>query len=108
MARRRCAGGISMTGKTAMTQYGIPHRSFRSGGERPLPVNWRRGLFRIWLMFCAAWVMGWSIYLVIYGIYGGFKTTDDALGVAVLLSGPPIAMLLFGLVTGWAFRGFKS
>jgi hypothetical protein len=25
----------------------------------------------------------------------------------VLLIGPPIALLLFGLVAGWAFRGFK-
>jgi hypothetical protein len=25
----------------------------------------------------------------------------------VLLFGPPIAMLLFGLAAAWAFRGFK-
>jgi hypothetical protein len=26
----------------------------------------------------------------------------------VLLFGPPVALMLFGLVAGWAFRGFKS
>jgi hypothetical protein len=24
-----------------------------------------------------------------------------------LLIGPPVALLLFGLMAGWAFRGFK-
>jgi hypothetical protein len=51
-------------------------------------------------------MMGWIIYLVMYGLLGGFKTTGDFLLIPVLLFGPPIAMFLFGLAAGWAFRGF--
>jgi hypothetical protein len=91
-----------------MAPYGIPRRSFSAKEEEPLPVNWRRGLFRVWLLFSAAWMMGWIIYLVMYGLQGGFKTTGDFLVIPVLLFGPPIALLLFGLAAGWAFRGFKA
>jgi hypothetical protein len=91
-----------------MAPYGIPRRSFSAKAEEPLPVNWRRGLFRVWLLFSAAWMMGWIIYLVMYGLQGGFKTTGDFLVIPVLLFGPPIALLLFGLAAGWAFRGFKE
>src|ERR1039457_5127767 len=87
---------------------GIPRRSFSVKAEEPLPVNWRRGLFRVWLLFSAAWMMGCVIYLVMYGLQGGFKTTGDFLVIPVLLIGPPIALLLFGLAAGWAFRGFKA
>ena len=38
----------------------------------------------------------------------GFKTTGDFLVIPVLLFGPPIALLLFGLAAGWAFRGFRA
>jgi hypothetical protein len=91
-----------------MVHFGIPRRSTRADEEEPLAVNWRRGLFRVWLLFCAAWLMGWAIYLTMYGLHGGFKTNRDLLGIPVLLLGPPIAMLLFGLATAWAFRGFKA
>src|ERR1039458_6522212 len=83
-----------------MAPYGIPRRSFSAKEEEPLPVNWRRGLFRVWLLFSAAWMMGWIIYLVMYGLQGGFKTTGDFLVIPVLLFGPPIALLLFGLAAG--------
>jgi hypothetical protein len=53
-------------------------------------------------------MMGWIIYLVMYGLQGGFKTTGDFLVIPVLLFGPPIALLLFGLAAGWAFCGFKA
>ena len=45
--------------------------------------------------------------MIMYGLHGGFKTTGDFLVIPVLLFGPPIALLLFGLAAGWAFRGFK-
>jgi hypothetical protein len=72
------------------------------------PLNLRRGTFRIWILLSVAWIMGWSIELVMRGIQGAFKTTNDVLEVLVLLFGPPIALLLFGLATAWAFRGFKA
>jgi hypothetical protein len=42
------------------------------------------------------------------GLQGGFKTTGDFLVIPVLLFGPPIALLIFGLAAGWAVRGFKA
>ena len=88
--------------------FGIPRRAGSAKVEEPTPVNWRRGLFRVWLLFCAAWMMGWIIYLIMFGLHGGFKTTGDFLVIPVLLFGPPIALLLFGLAAGWAFRGFRA
>jgi hypothetical protein len=95
-------------GTAAMSPFGIPRRSLGVKEDGPMLVNWRRGLFRVWLLFSAAWLMGWIIYLIMYGLRGGFRTTGDFLEIPVLLFGPPIALLLFGVATGWAFRGFKA
>jgi hypothetical protein len=91
-----------------MANFGIPRRSLSATESEPLLLNWRRGLFRVWLLLSAAWLMGWIIYLIMYGLHGGFKTEGDFLEIPVLLIGPPIALLLFGVAAGWAFRGFKA
>jgi hypothetical protein len=96
-------------GKVSMANFGIPRRAVNSNlksEEREL-VNWRRGLLRVWLLCSAAWLMGWIIYLIMFGLHGGFKTTGDFLEVPVLLFGPPVALLLFGIGAGWTLRGFK-
>jgi hypothetical protein len=90
-----------------MVQFGIPRRSANANSNET-PVNWRRGLFRVWVLFAVAWLMGWAIHLTMYGLQGGFKTIGDYLVIPVLLLGPPIALLLFGLATRWAFRGFVT
>jgi hypothetical protein len=69
-------------------------------------MNWRRGMFRIWLLMSAAWIMSWSIYLIVDALEGGLRG-GNLLWVPVLLFGPPVALLIFGVATGWAFRGFK-
>jgi hypothetical protein len=99
---------LTLLGTATVPIYSVPRRSFGGQKGEPTPVNWRRRLFRVWLMISAAWMMGWIIHLFMYGIQGGFKTTSDFLVVPVLLFGPPIALLLFGVATGWAFRGFKA
>ncbi len=91
-----------------MTHFGVPRRSFAAKTEEVQPLNWRRGMFRLWLLFSAAWMMSWIIYLAMYGIRSGFKAAGDVIVIPVLLFGPPIALFLFGLAAGWAFRGFKS
>jgi hypothetical protein len=90
-----------------MARFGIPRRGSDEQANNIAQINWRRGLLRVWLLLSAAWIMGWIVYLIIYGIQGGFKSPGDLLAIPVLLVGPPIALLLFGLVAGWAFRGFK-
>jgi hypothetical protein len=51
--------------------------------------------------------MGWTIRLIMRSLDGGRFPGSDFLAVPVLLFGPPVALLIFGVVTGWAFRGFQ-
>ena len=91
-----------------MVRFGIPRRvSDMQVNEPTKALNWRRGLIRIWLLLSAAWIMGWVVYLTIFAIQSGIKTLAISSRFPVLLFGPPIALLLFGLAAGWAFRGFK-
>ena len=50
--------------------------------------------------------MSWIIYLLMHNLEGRFPGSDF-LEVTILLFGPPVALLIFGLATGWAFRGFQ-
>jgi len=90
-----------------MQLHSFPRRSFTA--QQPVeqvPVNWRRGMFRVWVLISAAWIMSWSIYLIMSALEGKFGP-QELLVVPVLLFGPPVALLIFGTATGWAFRGFK-
>jgi len=69
-------------------------------------LNWRRGLWRLWVLASSAWVLGWGVYLTIWALRSGFSHSGDLLAIPVLLFGPPVALLIFGLATSWAFRGF--
>ena len=71
-------------------------------------VNWRRGMFRLWLLVSAAWIMGWAIYLTLSAIAQALTSPGDFLAIPVVFFGPPIALLLCGLAAAWAIRGFKS
>jgi hypothetical protein len=101
-------GAKARYGDAAMPHYSIPRRTLTAPNEEPIAVNWRRGMFRIWILLSVAWIMGWIIYLIMFGLQGGFKELGDYLVIPVVLIGPPIALLLFGLAAGWAFRGFKA
>lgn len=90
-----------------MPRFGFPRREFDERTNAVSQINWRRGLLRVWLLLSVAWIMGWLVYLILYGIQGGFQSSGDVLAIPVLLIGPPIALLLFGFVARWAFRGFK-
>lgn len=89
-----------------MPRFGLHVRDREETARVGTPINWRRGLWRVWLLVSAAWIMGWIVYLILYGIQGGFHATAEFIAIPVLLIGPPIALLLFGLMAGWAFRGF--
>jgi hypothetical protein len=71
-----------------------------------MAIGLRRGLFRIWLLLSAGWIMSWVIDLILGVLEDGFKTSD-LLVIPVLLFAPPIALLILGLGAGWAVRGFK-
>jgi hypothetical protein len=87
--------------------FGIPRRAYGVNDNEPTLINWRRGLFRVWVLLSVAWLMGWIIFLIMHGIQGGIQTTGDLLEIPVLLFGPPVALLFFGIAAAWAFRGFK-
>jgi hypothetical protein len=92
-----------------MRPYAFPRRpmSAQNENEESTPVNWRRGMLRVWVLTSVAWIMAWAIYLMIEGLKGGLQATGELLVIPVVLFGPPVALLLFGIATGWAFRGFK-
>lgn len=69
-------------------------------------MNWKRGLFRIWILVSVGWIMGWTIYLLLEGVQGSLSTRGDFIEVPILLFAPPIALWLFGLAAAWAIRGF--
>jgi hypothetical protein len=70
-------------------------------------IYWRRGMFRLWVLLSAAWMMGWLIFYAIE-IIGGAWTARDFLVVPVVLFGPPVALFVFGVAARWAIRGFES
>ena len=86
---------------------GFQRRSVGSENDT-VELNWRRGLFRLWLLVSAAWIMGWAIYVILSVLAQAFKTADEYLAIPVVFFGPPIALLLCGLATAWAIRGFRS
>jgi len=89
-----------------MPAYGIPRRSFTPQAKELPPFNWRRGLFRIWLLLSVGWLMSWTNYLIMYVLEGRF-TRSDFFTIPVILFGPPVALLIFGIAARWAFRGFQ-
>ena len=70
-------------------------------------INWRRGLFRLWVLISVAWMMGWVIFFAIE-LAAGQSTSRDLLALPVVLFGPPIALLVIGIATRWAFQGFET
>jgi hypothetical protein len=90
-----------------MQNLGIPRRPIDGRGNESPPVNWRRGLYRIWLLVSAAWILAWTIALILNGIEGNLKTAGDFLEIPVLLFGPPIAVFILAIAAAWAFRGFR-
>jgi hypothetical protein len=91
-----------------MKNFGIPRHSIDAGENEKPPINWHRGLYRTWLLISAAWILAWTIELILSGIEGKFKTAGDFFEIPVLLFGPPIAVFILAVAAAWAFRGFNS
>ncbi len=71
------------------------------------PLNWRRGLLRLWLVISAAWILAWGVYSILSAIAHALVTREDLLARAVILFGPPVALLLCALAARWAIQGFR-
>ncbi len=75
--------------------------------EKQVPLNWRRGMFRLWILTSSAWTMGWLIFFAVE-VLGGEISVKQLIVAPVILIGPPVALLLFGVAARWAFQGFYS
>ncbi len=84
----------------------MQNRPFNFQKDKPVPINWRRGVFRLWVLASAAWIMGWVIYFAIT-LISGESTIHQLVVARVVLLGPPVALMLFGIAARWAFRGFQ-
>ena len=58
-----------------MALHNFPRHAFHPPPE-PMLINWRRGLFCVWLLVSAGWVMGWTIYLIMYGLQDTAATSN--------------------------------
>jgi hypothetical protein len=85
----------------------MQNRLFNTQKEKSVPINWRRGMFRLWILASIAWIMGWIILFIIQFLLGEAPTPQLAVAPVILFA-PPIALLLFGLATRWAFQGFQA
>jgi hypothetical protein len=90
-----------------MQNIGIPRHPTDARENEKLRINWHRGLYRTWLLISAAWILAWTIGLILSGIEGKVKTAGDFLEIPVLLFGPPIAVFIVAVAAAWAFRGFR-
>ncbi len=75
--------------------------------DKQVPVNWRRGMFRLWILASASWSMGWLIFFAVKFLAGELSARQ-LIAAPVVLIGPPVALLLFGVAARWAFQGFYS
>jgi hypothetical protein len=81
-------------------------------------MNWRRGLFRLWLLASVLWVGG-CLWLLDYSCFFGAYPWCNWWVVRPLLSstyaevlaktfGPPVILFLIGYALLWIGRGFRS
>lgn len=63
-------------------------------------VNWRGGLFRIWLVLSILWITGTLLE---------YTHSNHPFWLFVLAAGaPPLIALLAAWVAFWIFRGFRG
>lgn len=68
-------------------------------------LNWNRGAFRLWALVSLAWIMGYALYCTISNLHDG-PWEAAAIKIPVALCGPPMALLVMGIGTKWAIKGF--
>lgn len=69
-------------------------------------MNWRRGLFRLWVIAAAGWIAftAWDVYEVTAGDF----TQLSWWKVMAWAFGPPAAAGLLMLVAYWVAQGFRK
>lgn len=91
-------------------------------------MNWRRGLFRLWITASVLWIVGWPVYIAstcarpsadpahrLYcrADFGQWFPALDDFGpweyatIAFYDLAPPLAVLLAGWAATWIITGFR-
>jgi hypothetical protein len=79
-------------------------------------MNWRRGIFRLWLAASAIWIVAITAIAYQAGAFtlppppAGFvldNQLEDVRLFPVWALGPPLVLGLAMLVIGWIFAGFR-
>lgn len=97
-----------------------------SRGPRPIPwrpsqwrLDWRRGLIRLWVLVSFLWAGYWLYNLQLACAFWfapwcespahvDWPNGSMVLGLALVLMSGPALLLLLGLATLWAVRGFRA
>ena len=53
-----------------MQDLGVPGDPIDARENEKPPINWHRGLYRIWLLVSTTWILAWTIDFVLSGIEG--------------------------------------
>jgi hypothetical protein len=94
---------ISVLAALEVLRNGPPARA-----EGTLRINFRRGVFRIWLLISGSWIA----FCVIkfrdcpYWRHGDYSPFDNYLGVGEWFVGIPALTFITGLAVCWVFDGF--
>jgi hypothetical protein len=74
-------------------------------------MNWRRGLFRVWLVGSLCWV-GYWVWLALWLAYLAPPNNIEELNwdfigmIAAVVATPPVVTLIVGMVIVWMISGF--
>jgi hypothetical protein len=72
-------------------------------------MNWKRGLFRLWLLLSVLWVA-----FMVYAAYDDYTHRPEQFArnwpktTVALIVGPPFALFLLGYGLLWIGRGFRK
>lgn len=92
--------GLAVVGSSAWLLAGkrqMKERESSSIGTRR--INWKRGLFRLWLIASALWIVG-------VGGTAALNAADPAIVSLILVA--PLVVLALGLAIGWISAGFRE
>jgi hypothetical protein len=68
-------------------------------------MDWRRGLFRLWVMASVIWVVA-VIALFLPAALG--EDLHGWFGLAAFVVLPPVLLLMLGRTLGWVLSGFRQ
>lgn len=76
-------------------------------------MNWRRGLFRVWIAFCVVWTIGLLAFWVVWINQFPQYFPDNSTFTDILVQFSPALLfpwVITGIVLGvrWIRRGFGS